>query len=83
LLKAAKTYFTDVQTKDQKYVPMITAADKPVLELNTEIMARFKPELSKYYYQPDRYGTYLEQLGIKWPTLTKADAPKEATGSDQ
>ena len=25
----AKAYFTDVQTKDQKYVPMLAAADKP------------------------------------------------------
>ncbi len=83
LLKAAKTYFTDVQTKDQKYVPMISASDKPALELNTEIMARFKPDLSKYYYQPERYATYLEQLGIKWPTLTKADVAKSANGGDQ
>lgn len=71
LLKAAKAYFTDVQTKDQKYVPMLTAEDKPKLELNADIMAQFKPELSKYYYQPDRYDSYLEQLGIKWPTLAK------------
>jgi aminobenzoyl-glutamate utilization protein B len=30
---------------------------------------KFKPELSKYYYDPTKYKTYLEQLGIKYPTL--------------
>jgi aminobenzoyl-glutamate utilization protein B len=75
LRKAAKEYFTNVQTKTQKYVPMITAADKPALEINSEIMARYKPELSKYYYDPSRYPTYLEQLGIKFPVL---EAPKQA-----
>jgi aminobenzoyl-glutamate utilization protein B len=54
---------------------MIGAADKPALEINSEIMARYKPELSKYYYDPARYPTYLDQLGIKFPTL---EAPKEA-----
>ena len=74
LRRAAKTYFTEVQTKKQKYVPMITASDKPALEINSEIMARFKPELSKYYYDPAKYPTYLDQLGIKFPTL---EMPKE------
>jgi aminobenzoyl-glutamate utilization protein B len=25
--------------------------------------------LEKYYYDPTKYGTYLEQLGITYPTL--------------
>ncbi len=69
LLTQAKAYYRDVQTKDQKYVPVLTAIDKPATWLNTDIMARYKPELEKFYYAPDRYGTYLEQLGVKWPTL--------------
>ena len=71
LRSAAKAYFTDVQTKDEKYLPMLGAADKPAIEINTEIMARYKPELSKYYYDAARYPTYLDQLGIKFPTLEK------------
>ncbi len=71
LRAAAKTYFTDVQTKDQKYVPMIAATDKPAIEINTEVMARFKPELAKFYYDESRYPTYLDQLGIKFPVLEK------------
>jgi aminobenzoyl-glutamate utilization protein B len=39
------------------------------VEINAEVMARYKPELSKYYYDPSLHPTYLDQLGIKFPTL--------------
>ena len=71
LREAARDYFTNVQTKTQKYLPMIGAADKPAIEINADIMARYKPDLSKYYYDPARYPTYLEQLGIQFPVLEK------------
>lgn len=74
LRKAARDYFQDVQTKDQKYVPMLTAADKPALEINSEIMALYRPELRKFYYDASRYPTYLDQLGIKFPLLEKPPA---------
>jgi aminobenzoyl-glutamate utilization protein B len=74
LRRAAKDYYTNVQTKTQKYVPMIGASDKPAVEINSEIMARFKPELAKYYYDAERYPTYLDQLGIKFPIT---EMPKE------
>lgn len=70
LRAAAKDYFTNVQTKTQKYVPMLSADDKPPVEINAETMARYAPQLKQYYYNPAKYGTYLEQLGIKWPMLT-------------
>lgn len=63
----SKDYFVKVQTKDQKYVPMLAVTDKPPIEINTEVMAKYRPEMRKYYYDQDRYPTYLEQLGIKWP----------------
>jgi len=28
-------------------------------------------QLKKFYYDPSKYNTYLEQLGIKYPTLEK------------
>ena len=71
LRQAARDYFTNVQTKTQKYLPMIGPNDKPAIEINAEIMARYKPELSKYYYDPVRYPTYLDQLGIQFPVLEK------------
>jgi aminobenzoyl-glutamate utilization protein B len=72
LRQAARDYFTNVQTKTQKYLPMIGPTDKPAIEINAEIMARYKPELSKYYYDPLRYPTYLDQLGIQFPVLEKS-----------
>jgi aminobenzoyl-glutamate utilization protein B len=77
LRRAANDYFTNVQTKTQKYLPMIGQTDKPAIEINAEIMARYKPELSKYYYDPARYPTYLDQLGIQFPVLEK---PAETSG---
>ena len=32
-------------------------------------MARFRDEMKKFYYDPDKYDTYLEQLGIDYPTV--------------
>ena len=32
-------------------------------------MAKYRPEMKKYYYDPSKYKTYLEQLGIKYPTV--------------
>ncbi|EXS69589.1 amidohydrolase [Sphingobium sp. Ant17] len=67
LVSEAKAYFTNVQTKDQKYDPVLTADDKPAIHLNKEIMDRMRPELEKYYYDPAKYSSYLEQLGIAYP----------------
>ena len=30
--------------------------------------------MRKYYYDPTRYKTYLEQLGIAYPTVKKPEA---------
>lgn len=71
LLKKAKTYFTDVQTKDTKYIPLISPTDVPAIHLNKKIMAEFRPEMEKFYYNPKKYDTYLQQLGITYPTIRK------------
>lgn len=71
LLVQAKGYFANEQQKDQKYVPMISAEDKPQIHLNADIMARYRPEMKKYYYDPSKHATYLDQLGIKFPVLEK------------
>jgi aminobenzoyl-glutamate utilization protein B len=74
LLKSAKTYFTDVQTKETKYVPLISKTDKPAITLNKKIMDEFRPQMKKFYYDPSKYKTYLEQLGIKYPMVKSADS---------
>jgi aminobenzoyl-glutamate utilization protein B len=71
LIKQAWAYFKDVQTKDIKYTPLINATDQPAIELNKDKMEKFRPEIKKYYYDPTKYKTYLEQLGIQYPTVKK------------
>jgi aminobenzoyl-glutamate utilization protein B len=71
LLEQAWTHFREVQTKDTKYTPFIGANDPPAIHLNKAVMDRFRPELRKYYYDPTKYRTYLEQLGIEYPTVRK------------
>jgi aminobenzoyl-glutamate utilization protein B len=71
IIDSAKSYFTNVQTKDTKYKPFITASDPPPIYLNKETMAKYRDEMRKYYYDPMKYKTYLEQLGIVYPTLEK------------
>jgi aminobenzoyl-glutamate utilization protein B len=67
----AKEYFKNVQTKDVHYIPFITENDAAPTYLNKEIMDKYRTEMKKYYYNPAKYKNYLEQLGIKYPTLEK------------
>jgi aminobenzoyl-glutamate utilization protein B len=68
LVSAAKAYFAE-QTKDQKYEPFIGPGDMPALDTNTRVMDTYRPEMRKYYFDPSRFKTYMEQLGIKYPTV--------------
>ena len=69
LVRQAWDYFNNVQTKDVKYTPFIAPTDQPMIDLNKDKMEKWAPELKKYYYDPTRYKTYLDQLGIKYPTV--------------
>ncbi|GAB4017989.1 amidohydrolase [Spirosoma koreense] len=85
LIQEAKAYYTDEQTKETKYIPLISSKEIPAIYLNKKIMAEFKPKLAKFYYNPARYKTYLEQLGIKYPTLrddqrAELNKPTESKG---
>jgi aminobenzoyl-glutamate utilization protein B len=71
LVDQAWDYFRNVQTKEETYKPMITADDMPPIYLNTTIMNQYRPLLEKFYYDETKYGTYLEQLGVTYPTLKK------------
>jgi aminobenzoyl-glutamate utilization protein B len=73
LVPAAWDYYRTVQTKDIKYEPFVRPGDKPAIELNAGILGTFREQMKAFYYQPDRYASYLEQLGVKYPTLRAAD----------
>lgn len=71
MVKASWDYFNDVQTKDTKYKTFVRAGDKPALFLNKKIMDEYRPAMRKMYFDASKYDTYLEQLGIKYPTIKK------------
>jgi len=69
LLQGAKDYFNNEQSKETKYEPMISESDLPPIYLNTDKQGEFRTELEKFYYDETKYDSYLEQLGVKYPTL--------------
>ena len=71
LVKQAWAYFNDVQTKDVKYIPFITRDTPAPTHLNQAILGKYREQMRKYYYDPTKFKTYLEQLGIEYPTLRK------------
>jgi len=71
----AWTYFRETQTRETQYQPFISPTDQPPIWMNADIMARFKPELQRNYYDPKKYKTYLEQLGIRYPTVRETPRP--------
>lgn len=71
LITKAWEYFRTEQGMKQQYIPMVNPTDKPAVHLNTEIMEEFRPKLERFYYDEKKYGSYLEQLGIKYPVVRK------------
>ncbi len=69
LVEDAWSYFNDVQSEEQEYIPFISDTDEPAIFLNQEIMQRYRPLMEPFYYDPTRFDTYLEQLGIEYPTV--------------
>jgi aminobenzoyl-glutamate utilization protein B len=68
LLADAKQYFADM-TKETRWKSLIPVDTKPPIQFNREKMERFRPQLDKLVYDPARHRTYLEQLGITYPTV--------------
>ena len=49
--------------------PATPPEDQPAVELNQDVLDRYRPEMRKYYFDPSRHRTYLDQLGVKYPTV--------------
>jgi aminobenzoyl-glutamate utilization protein B len=75
LVREARTYFTDVQLKNNKVLPLLADTDVPQIRINHDSMEGYRPQMRVYYYDSAKYDTYLDQLGVKFPTITKAPAP--------
>lgn len=72
LVEQAKVYFRE-QTKDVQWESLIPADTAPPAHFNVEKMAPYKRQLEELRYDPSRYDTYLEQLGIEYPTIRSGD----------
>ena len=72
-LAEAKSYFNNVQSKEDIYRPMISETDPPPSYLNTEKMEKYRDQMEKFYFDETKYDTYLEQLGVDYPEIKKED----------
>jgi len=72
LVEAAWDYFREEQLQGTVYEPFIGPDDPPAIEKNRDTMAQFRDQLREYYYDPGRYETYLEQLGVEYPQLERS-----------
>jgi aminobenzoyl-glutamate utilization protein B len=79
-VEAAWDYFNDVQTAETTYTPFITEDDKPAIFLNEGIMAQWRERMRPYYYDPSRYDSYLEQLGIEYPMVRTRPISQDRDG---
>ena len=77
LVEQAWEYFRNVQTKETKYQPLISAQDRPAIWMNKKTMEEYREPMRKFYYDPSKYDTYLEQLGIRYPTVRVGSAVSE------
>ena len=73
LVDQAWDYFENIQNREIQYKPFIRPSDQPATEMNAEIMEDFREEMQKYYYDSDRYDSYLDQLGVSYPTHRQPD----------
>ncbi len=69
LVDQAWDFFRNVQNKDMQYHTFLRPDDKPAIWLNKKIMDEYRPRMKAFYYDPSKYDTYLDQLGIKYPTI--------------
>ena len=74
LVEDAWTYFRSEQAKSPNYPyrSFLRQEDRPATWLNRPAMEQYRQELQKLYFDPARYKTYLEQLGVSYPTIREA-----------
>lgn len=69
LVEEAWRYHREVQTRDYQWVSLIPEGTQPPIHLNADRMERYRPLIEPNIYDPSRFETYLEQLGVEYPTL--------------
>jgi len=78
LVEEAWRYHREVQTKDYQWESLIPEGTEPPVFLNEDRMKQFRPVLEKLVYDPTKYDSYLQQLGVTYPTV-KTDTTEGVT----
>lgn len=73
LVEEAWRYHREVTTAEHTWESLVPPGTEPPIFLNAEKMERFRPLLEGLRYDPQRYDTYLEQLGVDYPVLVEPD----------
>lgn len=68
LLPSARSYFNE-QTRDIKWKSLVPEGTMPPIDLNRNTMDCYRGKLRALRFDPTRYKTYMEQLGIKYPSV--------------
>lgn len=68
-VKALWKYFNETQTKGVRWKNLTPQGTTAPTFLNAEQMERFRPRLNQLVYDPEKYESYLEQLGVEYPVL--------------
>jgi aminobenzoyl-glutamate utilization protein B len=76
LVEEVWTYFREEQSSRTQYESFLSESDEPAIHLNAKILEEYREKMRPHYYDPTRYATYLEQLGIEYPTVREADRTK-------
>ncbi len=72
-VEEAWKYHREVTTKDRQWESLVPEGTEPPIFLNAEKMERYRARLDELRYDPARFDTYLEQLGIDYPTVREAE----------
>jgi aminobenzoyl-glutamate utilization protein B len=77
LVEEAWRYHREVTTKDYTWESLIPEGTEPPIHLNADKMEKYRPLIEPFIYDETRFETYLEQLGVSYPTLTKPGGTSE------
>ncbi len=83
-LAKAKKFFNEDLQKYDRCKPFLAATDVSAIHINDDYMRTCRPPMEPYYYDSTKYPSYLDRLGIKFPSgptgpIRKIVPPKQFT----
>jgi len=72
IVRESREFFDNVQGRIRAYTSFLRPDDKPPVWLNHDLMQRLRPAMRPLHFAPSKHSSYLDQLGISYPSLTPA-----------